>query len=434
MRLAGRLSAAIEVLDDILGRHRPASAALADWGRGHRFAGSGDRSAIGTLVYDALRKRASLGQRMGDDSPRSLALGALRWVWALRADEIAALCDDSQHAPAPLTPEELQRLESDAAPSMPAWAAADVPEWLYPDFAAAFGEASIAEGQALAERAPIDLRVNTLKADRHRLLKALDKYHPAATPFSPTGVRIPPPGPQEKNPNIEAEAAHGRGWFEVQDEASQIAVLLSGAAPRLQVLDLCAGSGGKTLGMAALMQNTGQIHAYDSDKLRLRPIFERLKRAGARNVQLLPAGDPGALEGLHGKMDVVLADAPCSGSGVWRRRPDAKWRLTPEALLARTDDQRQVLSLAAPLVKPGGRLVYATCSVIAAENADQIRWFLSAFPDFKERAWRDLWPSSAPSAPTASNNGEPALQLTPYRHATDGFYISILERSAQPPR
>ena len=431
MRLAGRLSAAIEVLEDVLDRHRPASNALADWGRAHRFAGSGDRSAIGTLVYDVLRKRASLAQRMGDDSPRALALGAMRWVWAHPPAEIAALCDGSQHAPAPLSGEELQRLQSDDAAAIPPWAAADIPQWLYPDFEAAFGEASIAEGRALAERAPIDLRVNTLKADRTRLIKALDKYHPAATPFSPVGVRIPPPGPQEKNPNVEAEAAHGRGWFEVQDEASQIAVLLSGAGPRLQVLDLCAGSGGKTLGMAALMQNTGQIHAYDSDKLRLRPIFERLKRAGARNVQLLPAGELGALEGLLGKMDVVLADAPCSGSGVWRRRPDAKWRLTPEALATRIEEQREVLALAVPLVRPGGRLVYATCSVIAAENADQTRWFLSAFPEFKERPWRDLWPSSAaPSAPMIRDGEAAALQLTPYRHATDGFYISILERSA----
>ena len=429
MRLAGRLAAAIEVLDDVLGRHRPASNALADWGRGHRFAGSGDRSAIGTLVYDVLRKRASLSWRMGDDGPRSLALGAARWVWALPAEQIAALCDGSQHAAAPLTAEELHRLESDDAVAMPAWAAADVPEWLYSDFEAAFGEASIAEGRALAERAPIDLRVNSLKADRPRLIKALEKYHAAATPFSPVGVRIPPPGPQEKNPNVEAEAAHGRGWFEVQDEASQIAVLLSGAAPRLQVLDLCAGSGGKTLGMAALMLNTGQIHAYDSDKLRLRPIFERLKRAGARNVQLLPAGELEAVEALKAKMDVVLVDAPCSGSGVWRRRPDAKWRLTPEALRLRIEEQRQVLALAAPLVRPGGRLVYATCSVIAAENAEQTRWFLAAFPEFKEKPWREAWPSST-GEPIAVDIDGHALQLTPHRHATDGFYISILERSA----
>jgi 16S rRNA (cytosine967-C5)-methyltransferase len=429
MRPAGRLTAATEVLADVLGRHRPASAALADWGRAHRFAGSGDRSAIGTLVYDVLRNRASLGWRMQDDAPRALALGALCWVWGLPAEEIAALCDGTPHALEALTAEELQRLQSQNVSGIPARIAANIPEWLYPSLEAVFGDDTIAEGRALAARAPIDLRVNTLKSDRPRLLKALEKYRPSATPLSPMGVRIPPPGPQEKNPNIEAEAAHGRGWFEVQDEASQIAVLMSGAAARLQVLDLCAGSGGKALGMAALMQNTGQIHAFDTDKLRLRPIFERLKRAGARNVQVLPAGDLAALEGLQAKMDAVLVDAPCSGSGVWRRRPDAKWRLTPEALAARIAEQRQVLDLAATLVRPGGRLVYATCSVIPAENAEQTRWFLASHAEYRERAWSDLWPESLPARPAADETGA-ALQLTPYRNATDGFYISILERQA----
>ncbi len=437
MRLAGRVSAAIEVLADSQDRHRPASIALADWGRSHRFAGSGDRSAIGTLVYDALRKRSSIGWHMADDSPRALVLGTLRRVWGLSADDIAALCDGSQFAPSPLTADEMQRLSAHdgAAGDMPGWVAADVPEWLFSDFEASFGAAAIAEGAALANRAPIDLRVNTLKADRARVLKALERYHPAATPFSPSGVRIQPPGPQEKSPNIEAEAAHGRGWFEVQDEASQIAVLLSGAGPRLQVLDLCAGSGGKTLGMAALMQNTGQIHAYDSDKLRLRPIFERLKRAGARNVQTLPAGDETALDALNGRMDIVFADAPCSGSGVWRRKPDAKWRLTPEALAQRIEEQRRVLERAAALVRPGGRLVYATCSVIDAENAAQTRWFVERFPEFAERAWTDLWQnSSMPSPPPATGGSAHALQLTPARHGTDGFYISILERQAESAR
>ncbi|WP_088342893.1 MULTISPECIES: RsmB/NOP family class I SAM-dependent RNA methyltransferase [Rhodomicrobium] len=434
MRLAGRISAAIDVLADSFERHRPASMALADWGRAHRFAGSGDRSAIGTLVYDALRKRASLGWRMGDDSPRGLVLGALRHVWGLPAEEIAALCDGSEHAPAALSDAERDRLSADAeaAGDMPGWIAADVPEWLFPEFEAAFGANAVAEGQGLAERAPIDLRANTLKADRPRVLKALEKYRPAATPISPLGIRIAAPGSQEKNPNVEAEAAHGKGWFEVQDEASQIAVALSGAGPRLQVLDLCAGSGGKTLGMAALMQNTGQIHAFDSDKLRLRPIFERLKRAGARNVQVIPAGEEAALDALTGRMDVVFADAPCSGSGVWRRRPDAKWRLTPEALALRIEEQRRVLERAAPLVRPGGRLVYATCSVIAAENGAQTRWFLEHFPEFAERAWTEVWKDSPlPSPPPAvAGNSGAALQLTPASHGTDGFYISVLERRA----
>lgn len=427
MRLAGRLSAAIEVLAEISERHRPAALALGDWGRNHRFAGSGDRSAIGTLVYDALRRRASLASAMGEDTPRALAIGALRWVWRLPAEEIAALCDGSQHAPTALTEAEVAALarELDAI-EMPDWAAADVPEWHYGDFSAYFGAQAVAEGRALAGRAPIDLRVNLLKADRARVLKALEKYHPELTPHSSLGVRIAAPGPQEKHPQVEADSAHGKGWFEVQDEASQISVMLSGAGPRLQVLDLCAGSGGKTLGMAGMMQNTGQIHAYDSDKQRLRPIFERLKRAGARNVQVLPAGEEAALEPLRDRMDVVFADAPCSGSGVWRRRPDAKWRLTPSALATRISEQRAVLDLAAPLVRPGGRLVYATCSVIAAENRDQIAAFLGRHPDFTEADYRSHWPETTSGALVSAATTGNSLQLTPNCHATDGFYVCIL--------
>lgn len=430
MQLAGRLSAAIEVLDQVLNRHRPAAMALGDWGRAHRFAGSGDRSAIGTLVFDTLRHRVSLGWTMGEETPRALALGALRHVWALTPEAIAALCDGSQHAPAPLSAAEETALGRDSHDAeMPGWAAADIPEWLYADFAANFGADAVAEGRALAERAPIDLRVNTLKADRNRVLHALEKYHAVPTQLAPLGVRIAAPGPQEKSPNVEADGAHGRGWFEVQDEASQIAVALSGAGPRLQVLDLCAGSGGKALGMAALMQNTGQIHAYDSDKTRLRPIFERLKRAGARNVQVLPAGEEAALAALTGRMDVVFADAPCSGSGVWRRRPDAKWRLTAAALAERIAEQRAVLELAAPLVRPGGLLVYATCSIIAGENQEQTRHFLEQHADFATVDYREVWPKalSAPVPVSAAATGD-ALQLTPFRHNTDGFYVSVKRR------
>lgn len=432
MRLAGRVTAAIEILDDILNRHRPASMALADWGRNHRFAGSGDRSAIGTLVYDALRKRASLAWRMGEETPRALTLAALRYGWALEVVAIEELCDGSAHAPPPLSAAEKSALtQADAAGGMPGWVAADVPEWLFPSFEAAFAGDAISVGQSLAERAPIDLRVNLLKSDRPRLLKALGKYGAEPTAYSPVGVRIPAAGPQQKNPNIEAETAHGRGWFEVQDEASQLAIYLSGAGPRLQVLDLCAGSGGKTLGMAALMMNTGQIHAYDADKQRLRPIFERLKRAGARNVQVLPAGDESVLQALESRMDAVFVDAPCSGSGVWRRRPDAKWRITPQALSERLAEQRSVLTAGARLVKAGGRLVYATCSVLPEENGRQSAWFGEEHPDFAARGYKEIWPPALPSPPIESAGGqEGALQLTPFHHNTDGFYVSIFERRA----
>ena len=206
----------------------------------------------------------------------------------------------------------------------------------------------------MAERAPVDLRVNTLKATREKVLKAFARHDAAATPYSPIGVRLPPREVGARSPNVEADPAHGRGWFEVQDEGSQIAALLAGAGPRMQVADICAGAGGKTLAMAAQMQNTGQIYAYDSDAVRFRPIFERLKRAGARNVQTLPPGDETALDALEGRMDLVLIDAPCSGTGVWRRRPDAKWRLTSAQLARARSNAKRAVDAGGPASKAAG--------------------------------------------------------------------------------
>ncbi len=263
----------------------------------------------------------------------------------------------------------LGRPGPDAAPD---WVKGDYPQWLAPAFARAFAERAAAEGAGLARRAPVDLRANTLKANRDKVLAALRKFGAEAGPLSPWAVRIPPPSAAGRSPNVEVEPAHARGWFEVQDAASQVAALMTAARPGMQVADICAGAGGKTLALAAMMQNKGQIHAHDADRHRLKPIFERLKRAGARNVQVIPADEGERLAALAGRMDVVLVDAPCSGSGSWRRKPDAKWRLTPKALEDRLADQRAVLAAAFPLVKPGGRLVYVTCSVLPRENGDQV--------------------------------------------------------------
>ena len=287
----------------------------------------------------------------------------------------------------------------------------DYPEWLAAEFDRAFGARAAEEGAALARRAPVDLRANTLKADRDKVLKALRRFEPQPTPHSPVGVRIEQaPGPG-KSPHVEAEPGHGKGWYEVQDEGSQLATLLSGAQPRQQIIDLCAGAGGKTLALAALMENTGQLYAYDSDRMRLRPIFERLKRAGVRNAQVLPAGDREGLDKLEGKMDLVLIDAPCTGSGVWRRRPDAKWRLSPQMLEARLAEQRAVLDEGARLVKPGGRLAYITCSVLPAENRDQVDAFLARQPEFKLVPWPGLWEQALPGStppPSADGSAETA--------------------------
>jgi 16S rRNA (cytosine967-C5)-methyltransferase len=432
MTPGARAAAAIEVLTEIEARKRPAAEALKDWGVAHRFAGSGDRAAIGNLVFDALRTRASAAHVMGGDSPRALVLRTLVASWHMSPEAVSAIIDGTRHAPPPLTEAERAGIEREVSEDAPAHIKGDYPEWLAPEFERAFGDRAAEEGAALARRAPVDLRVNTLKADRDKVLKALRRFEAAPTPHSPLGVRIEQaPGPG-KSPHVEAEPGHGKGWYEVQDEGSQLATLLSGVRPRQQAIDLCAGAGGKTLALAALMQNTGQLYAYDADRMRLRPIFERLKRAGVRNIQVLPAGDRAALAKLEEKLDLVLIDAPCTGSGVWRRRPDAKWRLGPQMLEARQAEQMAVLDEGAPLVKPGGRLAYITCSVLPSENRDQVDAFLARHPDFKLIPWTALWETALPGvAPIRSADGSAeTLQMTPLSHGTDGFFVAVMQRQS----
>jgi 16S rRNA (cytosine967-C5)-methyltransferase len=429
MRPGGRASAAIEVLDEIIGRHRPVAEALKDWGRSHRFAGTSDRAAIGNLVYDALRQRASLGHAMGSGASRALVLAVLRWRWDMSVDDIAELCN-GPHGPAPLTDEERALLANPLNGDAPPWVKGDYPEWLDPSFARAFSDTRSEQGAALALRAPVDIRVNTLKTSPEKLLKLFEKFHALKGRYAPACIRLAPPAAAGRNPNVEAEPAHGKGWFEVQDEGSQIASLLTGAKPGEQCTDICAGAGGKTLALAAMMENKGQIHAYDADRHRLRPIFERMQRAGARNIQVVPSDAPQRLEELAGKMDMVLIDAPCSGSGAWRRKPDAKWRLRQEALKLRLADQRRLLAQSAKLVRPGGRLVYVTCSLLPEENTDQIEAFLREYPAFAPLSYGDIWRRNLPSEPPASADASSqGLLLTPLDHATDGFFISSMVRN-----
>ncbi|MFM9849291.1 MAG: RsmB/NOP family class I SAM-dependent RNA methyltransferase [Hyphomicrobiaceae bacterium] len=431
MRPGARIRSAIDVLDDVIVRHRPASVALADWGKSSRFAGSGDRAAVGNLVYDALRRKLSIAARMQSDTARALILGAAGRALALAPEAIAAAADGSAHTIEPLSADELAGLSRPVPEDAPDWVRGDFAEWLAPSLGRVFAGRVVEEGAALTQRAPVDLRVNTLKTTRDKVLKALVAAKPAATALSSVGVRLRAPEGPGRQPNVEAEPAHGKGWFEVQDEGSQIAALLAGATPRSQALDLCAGAGGKTLALAAAMENTGQLYAFDRDKIRLRPIFERLKRAGVRNTQVLQPGDTTALNALGARFDVVLIDAPCTGSGVWRRRPDSKWRLKPQDVPERQSEQKDLLDLAAPLVKPGGRLVFVTCSILPEEGHDQIAAFLArhdAFtPILTKAAWHEAGlPGEAP--PSANGRGD-SLLLTPARHDTDGFFIAILRRT-----
>src|ERR1700694_4986392 len=309
---------------------------------------------------------------MGEDNARAIVLGMLRLERALDADPIAAMFGNARYAPEPLSEDERAALASADLANAPAYVAGDYPEWLDPHLARVFGDDRREEGAALASRAPLDLRVNTLKAEREQAEQAIAELKPELARWSPVGLRIRLAA-DAKNPAIHAEKAFIKGQIEIQDEGSQLSALLAGAKPGEQVVDLCAGAGGKTLALGAAMANKGQIHAPDTDKRRLAPIHVRLARSGARNVQVSPPKSVGdALEGLAGRIDLVLIDAPCSGTGAWRRNPDAKWRLRPGALDERIKVQHIVLERAAALVKPGGRIAYITCSLLDEENGGQV--------------------------------------------------------------
>jgi 16S rRNA (cytosine967-C5)-methyltransferase len=305
-----------------------------------------------------------------------------------------------------------------------------VPEWLLPSYQKAFGEHTAEEGAALASRAPVDLRVNTLKATRAQLIEALSRFGAEEGPWSPLAVRIPATGPEIRNANVEAEPAHGLGWFEVQDAGSQVAALLSGVKPGMHVADICAGAGGKTLALSALMKNEGRLIAHDLDRFRLRPIFERLTRAGVTNCEVISAQDKGKLEAA-GPFDCVVIDAPCSGTGSWRRKPDAKWRFTRKQLDQRIKDQAQLLDKGHALAKPGGTILYITCSILPEENTEQVAAFLARHPDVKIVPYKEQWAVTIKgTAPDPADGAQDTLLLTPASHDTDGFFVAVMRKSA----
>jgi 16S rRNA (cytosine967-C5)-methyltransferase len=428
---AGRLAAAIEVVADIEARRRPANDALKDWGLSHRFAGSSDRAAIAGLVYDALRRKSSSAWLMGENSPRAVLLGMLRQERGLDLGELEKLCSGARFSPPPLTGAEQAALAADNFAGAPAHVLGDYPEWLDPYFSRAFGDDRAAEGAALARRAPLDLRVNTLRAERDEVRPKLEHLHAEPTPWSPIGLRIRLSA-DAKNPAVHAEPAFLKGMIEIQDEASQLAALFAGAKPGEQLADLAAGAGGKTLALAAAMDNRGQLYATDISKRQLVPIHERIARAGVRNVQVrTPRGTADALTDLDGRIDLVLIDAPCTGTGAWRRNPDAKWRVRPGALEERIAQQVTLLDRAAALVKPGGRIAYVTCSVLGEENGGQVRDFLARRPEFMvvppHEVAAAVLGERAESFCAAALTSPEGVLMTPRRTDTDGFYVALLQ-------
>jgi 16S rRNA (cytosine967-C5)-methyltransferase len=387
---AARVQTAIELLDLIIAAARgngpPADRIIADWFRTRRYAGSGDRRAVRDLAYSAIR---ACGEVPVSGRAAMLALAG-------SDDALAALFDGSRHAPEPIAADE------------PAAGRGIAPAWLTKALAAS-GIAD-EEAAALLGRAPLDLRVNSLKASRENLELPL----PAEPTLAPNGLRLPHGTPVEHWP------AYLSGAIEVQDTGSQLACLAVAAQPGETVIDLCAGAGGKTLALAAAMGARGRLVACDTDRTRLARLAPRAERAGAPTIEsilLNPGQEAAALAEFAGKADAVLVDAPCSGTGTWRRNPEARWRLTPAQVERYAAVQAHLLDLAAGLIRPGGRLVYVTCSLLDAEGAEQFDAFLGRHP---------LWRANPPILAAGRPRGQ-GIRLTPHHDGTDGFFIARSE-------
>ena len=433
MRDGGKLAAAIEVLQDVIERRQPIKTAVRDWGKKARYAGAKDRAWISGLVLDALRRRQSLAHAMGEDSPRALALGALSHVWKWDMCRIDDAFSD-EHAPSALTVDEREQLIMAPDPTAAPHIQGDYPEWMTSHMERAFGENAVVEAQAMAVRAPVDLRINTLKADAEKAEKALRSVKAIPMPLTKDAFRVPAPDPTERAGSVESIPAYSKGWVEVQDAGSQIAAAAANARPGEKVLDYCAGGGGKTLAMAATMDNKGQVFAYDIDGRRLSALIPRLKRAGARNVQLRHPQEDLGLDDLVGAMDLVVIDAPCTGVGTWRRRPDSKWRVSEKNLATRNKDQAEILDQASSFVKPDGRLLYITCSFLMEENEDQVAAFLGRNNAFVQE---DAARAAVASGRLTEQGGHTVLscrgpngsvRLTPRSAETDGFFMALMRR------
>ena len=437
MTPGAQVAGAIDILVAIDTGERPADDVAADYFRHRRYIGAKDRAHIAGHVYTVLRHRAALDwwirKHPVDIGPRSRALAALVLIEGWRPEAISSCCDGDLFRPAPLSEAE-ERLVRGLAkrtlrhPEMPRTVTNDLPEWIEPYLEQVFGRGLEREMAALNAAAPIDLRVNLLKADRASARRALAVEGVSAepTPWSPIGLRLAGRVP------LGGLAVFKDGLVEVQDEGSQLAALLAGVRPGMRVVDFCAGAGGKTLALAACMDNRGKLVACDVSARRLEHAARRLRRAGVNNAErrALTSERDKWVKRHAGGFDRVFVDVPCLGTGTWRRNPDAKWRATQKDLSELVIRQQQILVSAARLVRAGGRLVYATCSLLREEDEAQAEAFLAAEPEFTvvpaARAWSETIGGPSPG-------GERYLRLTPARHGTDGFFVAVFERRAPDP-
>ena len=439
MTPGARLQAAIDLLDDILANPRkPADAMVGAFFRARRYIGGGDRRDVAERVYAVLRRRAQLewwlvrAEASENATGRGLVVADLALREGLSADHIAGLFDGGKFRPLPFERDERRALRNLVGntldhPDQPVAVRFNIPDWIEPELRAAFGERAETEYAAFGEEAPVDLRVNSLKGDREAARQALAAENVFAEPtaLSPLGLRA------KGRPSLVAGPAFRAGLIEIQDEGSQLVALLADARPGLRVVDYCAGAGGKTLAMAAAMNNKGSIVACDVSTMRLERASVRIRRAGIHNATQKPLDGTARkwLKRSAGTIDRVLVDAPCSGTGTWRRNPDARWTLQPTDIEELIVKQREILDIVAALVKPGGKLIYATCSVLPRENQEQLAAFVARHPEFSivplSEAWRE---ATGHELPEGIDDGE-GLRLMPAAHGTDGFFVGVLRRA-----
>lgn len=435
MTPGARYSAVINLYDMVMEAGKPADQILHLYFRQRKFIGSKDRRFISEAMYTLLRHYGRLtwwAERLNvTPDGRHMVLIWLRVAQQRPMNDIYDLFDGGGYSPDTLKIREKDILEplhnADFMPKdMPEHIRMECPDWAYPSLKKLFGDDFDAEMSAMQEEAPLDMRVNTLKSDRAVVMKTLKKdgFDVLETAISPIGLRV------RGRPAFSAHPLYKDGVMEVQDEGSQILSLACGAKPGEWVVDFCAGAGGKTLALAAQMKNKGRLWACDVEERRLENSRKRLRRAGVHCVEMkvIDDEDDDWVRKHKYKADCVMIDAPCSGVGTWRRNPFMRWQKLGLGLKTLVDLQQRILQSASRMVKPGGRLIYATCSLLPEENQNQVDAFLAKNPDFTAEPLSVNWQASGYVLPEGVDLSQSSLQLTPYTHETDGFFVSAMRR------
>ncbi len=429
MTPGARVAAVIEIMDLLDKTQEATNVVVNSYFRKRRYAGSKDRRAITSHMYNILRHLARLDWSIEKAGLQvSSRLRLITSIWLDENIEIEAIFTGQAHSPPELDKIE-QRFVAQGISlektEIPFEIASEIPSWIAPDLMVSLGNRATSEFKALNQMAPVDLRTNTLKTNRDALMQALkaEGLTTVLTQYSPMGLRLDLPA------GLQNTESFKNGDFEIQDEGSQLACLLCDVQPGMAVADVCAGAGGKSLAFAAIMKGQGLIDACDISSERLSRMGIRLTRSGTEIVRshvVDKDGEDWFVQHQSG-YDRVLVDAPCSGSGTWRRDPASKWRLTPENLESYKLQQANILSQAAVLVKSGGRLIFVTCSLLAQEGEDQIHYFLARTPGFQIMDTKKIW-SKVSILPFPGPG--PFLRLSPAKTSTDGFFIAVLEFNA----